>query len=122
MDPGIFWLLTFVTAIPAAIASFPLEHKRRKSMPSTKPYTWGIYLGLNTLLLGALLVGLELVFADQPGFWSVGGIAYVVAGYAALRRYRLGMVFSVLLSINIAWWVVGSIYIWNRWSELRGRP
>jgi hypothetical protein len=127
-----FWLLALVTAIPAAIACVPLERRRRVAMPDTQPYTWGLYLGLSTLLFGATGIagGCLVGFTSEPEplrtqivMWTIGlGIAYVAAGYLALRRRPIGLILSIMLSMNVVWWVLGPRYVADRWSELRNRP
>jgi hypothetical protein len=116
----VFGVLSFlVVPIPAAVAAFLLERKRRKRMPGTRAYTWGIYLGLSTLLAGLLFLGLFVASKPQSWAWDGGfAVASVVAGFGAMRRYRFGLIGSVLLSLNPIWWVVGSPYIENRWAEL----
>jgi hypothetical protein len=94
---NVFWAMFVIAAIPAAIASFPMERRRAKRMPGTMPYTWGIYVGLSTLLLGVLMLAGGVLIGGQGGDDSVAiflllGIAggvYSLAGYHAIRRSRV---------------------------------
>ena len=97
-------------------------------MPDTRPYTWGIYVGLNTLLLGAVIIVAGIVTSTTGGqpsdvlvalfVLSIGG-AYALAGYHTVRRHRGAFVFATLFSFNVFWWVANSIYLRNRWNELK---
>jgi hypothetical protein len=112
-------VLKLLVVIPAAVAAFLLERKRRKRMPGTKAYTWGFYLGLSTFLVGLSILSLFVTAKPQSWAWDGGtAVISVVAGFGAMRRYRLGLIGSVLLSLNPIWWLVGSSYIENRWVEL----
>jgi hypothetical protein len=138
---GVFLAWTVFTTIPAAIASFPLERRRRTRMPGTKPYTWGIYVGLSVLLLGciplvggllALLLGGFVISADFLGanlnsdldeglgaalLLVVVGLPYVAAGFSTLRRQRIGFIASTVLTFNVLWWLINAVYGRNRWAE-----
>jgi hypothetical protein len=128
-DANVFWGVTIFTAIPAAIASFRMEAKRKTRMSGTKPYTWGIYVGLHVLLLGAVFVA-----AGSVGFFLSGedfsfgtgvlvtlvGCVYVGAGLFTIRRYRAAFVVATAISFNVFWWIANAFYIWNRWTELLG--
>jgi hypothetical protein len=132
MDAAIYWILSLVIAVPSAIASFPLERWRQARQPGTARYTWGIYLGLSSVMFGTLALGsLVPVFLYDFSLDSVaghpfprylllvGGTAWFVSGYLALLRYRSGLIACALFSLNLLWWVVLPLYLWNRWHELR---
>jgi len=96
-------------------------------MPGTQPFTWGIYVGLNTLFLGGfvLVAGvLSIARGDSDPALTVFatlliGLPFVIAGYYTVRRYRAACVASTIISLNIVWWIANSIYFRNRWHELR---
>jgi uncharacterized membrane protein len=124
---GNFWILTAIAAVPAAIVSFVLERRRKARMPDTLPFTWGYYIGLNSLFLGAILVLLGvLVPLLAPAEDSLAGVVvigavYIAAGYGAIRRTKIGFVATTILSLNIFWMVANAIYARNRWVELGRR-
>jgi hypothetical protein len=133
MDAAIYWMLSLVIAVPSAIVSIPLDRWRRARQPGTARYTWGIYLGLSSVIFGTLalgsfvLVSLDDISLDSVAghpfprdYLLVGGAAWVVSGYFALLRYRFGLAACALFSLNLLWWLVLPFYAWNRWGELRG--
>lgn len=121
-----FWILTLLTAVPAAIGSFALEHNRKQRMPNTQPYTWGFYIGLNGTFFGIALLAIGLWIAlGSTGQEAGGGFVLVVLGlvtavpgYFTVRRSRVAFIAATILSLNIVWWIANTIYIRNRWSEM----
>ena len=133
MDAAIYWMLSLVLAVPSAIASFPLERWRQARQPGSVRYTWGIYLGVSSVMFGMLSLGSFVpLFLDDRSLDSmaghafprelllVGGTAWFVSGYLTLLRYRFGLIACTVFSLNLLWWVVAPFYVWNRWRELRG--
>jgi DnaJ-domain-containing protein 1 len=121
---GGFWIITAVTAVPAAVISIILERRRAKKYPSTLPFAWGTYFGLNAAFVGIVGVALGLL-ALLDGSAGVGfflvliGAIYIASGFFAVRRSRAGLIASTMLSFNILWWIINAFYIRNRWNELR---
>ena len=71
-------------------------------MPGTKPYTWGIYLGLSTLLVGVSFLGVFVALYKTLEFWDAGfavtsSVASIVSWFGAMRRHRFWLTASVLL-------------------------
>ena len=120
-------LLLYVAIAVNAIASFWLEKKRRARMPGTKPYTWGIFVGLTSIFWGAFLfVGVIVMGLTRPSSHMITtiigaalvGWAYAGSGYYTIQRRRTAFVIATLISWNPVWWVANSIYGRRRWSEL----
>jgi len=110
-----FWMISAVTAIPAAITSFFLERRRAAEAPNTMPFTWGIYFGLNAAFIGVVLLvfaGIILFSGNGVGAalaFALMSAAYIASGYYAVRRYRAGLITSTILSFNIFWWPSSSL-------------
>ncbi len=129
--PESFWALSILTSIPAALASFALERRRRREMPDTLPFTWGYYVAVNCGLVGAFVIvaGILLVFTGEnsysPGngaILSFFGLPFATAGYFGVRRSRAGLIIATILSFNMIWWIANTIYFRKRWVELRRPP
>ncbi|HEY2377924.1 MAG TPA: hypothetical protein VGH98_18265 [Gemmatimonadaceae bacterium] len=126
------WLgvLVSVSVAVNAVASFWLEKKRKARMPGTKPYTWGIYVGLTSMFWGTLLcVGTVVMALAAQSRYMVSIIVFAMfvgwvhawSGYYTIQRRRTAFVVATLISLNFVWWIANTIYGWKRWSELTPR-
>ena len=126
------WLgvLLYVAIALNAIASFGLEKKRRALMPGTRPYAWGIFVGLTSIFWGALIfVGVTVMALAQQSSHMVSivltaavvGWVYTWAGYYTIQRQRTAFVIATLISANPVWWIANTIYGRKRWNELTSR-
>lgn len=119
-------IISLALVVIAAAVSFPMEARRRERMPRTLPYTWGIYVGVQSGLCGIVLLVLALLqLATTPGaalFFVLIGALYTWAGLTTIQRYRGGFVLATILGLNPIWWIANTIYIRNRWQELQPLP
>jgi hypothetical protein len=120
---GLVFLLAFVMCIPVSIA---LEKRRRAATAGTKPYTWGIYVGLVSIVwgLGFLAGAASNIFSPSSNpvaeiaLGAAIGIADVVVGYYTIQRRSVAFVLATVLSFNPIWWIINAIYGSKRWDEL----
>jgi len=113
-------------SIPAAVASFILEHRRRARLAdaNTRPYTWGYFQGCSGFIAGVyalIAVPYTLWSPDaESGAWLVWvGLAsiWLSAGYFTIRRYRWAWVMNTIAMCNPLWWLIDWQYGRNRWAE-----
>ena len=123
-------LFVYVSIAVNVIASFWLEKKRRARLPGTKPYTWGIFVGLTNIFWGAFLfVGVIVMGLAQRSSHIVSivivaaliGWVYAWSGYYTIQRRRTAFVIATVISSNPVWWFANAIYGRRRWSELTSR-
>src|SRR5688500_2376952 len=69
-EAGARALVAVVVIGPAALLAFPLERRRRRRQPFSKPYTYGVFFGLCGIMLG--FIGIVLIVLG-------GGVLYNVA-------------------------------------------
>lgn len=130
---GAFAAVTLVTSLPAMFASFILEDRRMRRQPGTRPYTWGLYCGLYSMILSALAawiavfaIGGELAAAGPERTGESVALAVFVGiivglwgvpGFFMIRRRKWAWIMATILSLNPIWWIVNTIYGRNRWAE-----
>jgi NADPH:quinone reductase-like Zn-dependent oxidoreductase len=104
-------VLAVVVPIVAAIA---LNRRFQRRNPGKRPYRWGYYVSLQTLVAA---VGLVLVL-------ELGTIAVIVAAavgallaWAFAGRRHWAWVALTLLTLNPIAWIINLVYLWKRWGE-----
>jgi hypothetical protein len=114
-----------LVALPAALASFILEVRRKDTAsPKDRPYTWGYFQGMSGLLLGIyiLIAGMYFVTTGHSSAEAyvllVLGAIWASAGYNVIKRRKWAWVVHTIASFNPVWWIANSIYAHNRWDEL----
>jgi hypothetical protein len=122
-------LFAFVlVAIPAAIASFQLESRRKQRVGGAqRPYAWGYFQGVSGLLMGFWAIVLAIIVAQSdssaPGAaatWFLAACVWAPAGYFVVKRRRWAWIVHTVASLNPVWWIANFIYARNRWTELSG--
>lgn len=125
--------MVFTVGLAAALA-FPLEKRRQRAAPRTLPYTWGIYVGVQAVIGGILiLVTLalraifpvsefslaKLVVASVTG--AVIGWPLIAIGWYTYKRRRIAVVLLTIVGFNPVWWIVNGFYFQHRWDEMTGQ-
>lgn len=103
--------------------------KNRKFMaenPGKKRYMWGFYQGAAPLVVCILLSILMIAVGENPfnlqGDEQLGAIYFIVMGsigYFVIKRNRWAFVIQTIISMNPIMWIINSIYIYRRWSEMK---
>ena len=119
-------LFLALIALPAALFSFVLEAKRKKTAPVRQlPFTWGYFVALNSFLLGFYLL-LAAVYqgltAEQDSGAGTSLLLFMagvwgIPGFYAIKRKRWAWVVTTIVSLNPVWWIANTIYGRNRWDE-----
>ena len=121
MAPLLF--LTLISAVVALPVAFILEKRRLRSAPGTRPYSWGLFLGVASAIFGGALMGAALASVAKSVsalWWALVGGLYLCLGVGVVRRSAAAWVVLNAVSLNPVLWVSGWIYGRNRWEEFRG--
>jgi hypothetical protein len=96
------------------VAALALNRRFQRRNPGKRPYRWGYYLSIASVL-GGVALGV---------FLEAGAAAAIVcaAVYAALawsfaRRRRWAWIALTVLTFNPAAWVINLVYLRKRWAE-----
>ncbi len=103
-----------VILVAPGVAALALNRRFQRRNPEKRPYRWGYYVAILSLLGG---IGLGLLL--ELGAAAVVGLALV---YGALawsfgRRRRWAWVALTILTFNPVAWLVNAIYLRRRWTE-----
>jgi NADPH:quinone reductase-like Zn-dependent oxidoreductase len=114
-SPGLVLLALAVLALVVpVVAALALNRAYRKRHPGTRPYRWGYYFGLVSIL-GGLLIG--LMFESGAGAVIACGLVYAVLAWFFARRHRWAWVALTILSFNPIAWIINAVYLRKRWAE-----
>ena len=111
----VFIFISF--GIAAAIADrTQLEEK------GLKGFLWGYFVAVSGVAAGlfmAIAAVTDGVGDDWENFWLIQGL--LLAGFSVMvfRRTRLGWIGATIVSLNPLWWIINSVYGWNRWGEFK---
>lgn len=107
--------------------AFLLNSHLQKRCLAIKNYVWGYTQGLAGILAGITGIAYVLYgmykFPDAPpgiiNYLLAASALAIVFGIFTLRRYRIPFILLSLTTLNPVLWIINSIYIWNRWKELK---
>jgi hypothetical protein len=118
-DSNIRLVSMLVVAAPSAIASWIIEPRRRKKAPTTRRYTWGIYISLMQTIVGGAFALLALFDDTLIGAFLYGvlGAGIFACGVGGYKRRKWGFIACGFLSLNPITWIANYRYGRNRWSE-----
>jgi NADPH:quinone reductase-like Zn-dependent oxidoreductase len=112
-DMVILLLLAGVLVVPV-VAALALNRGFRRRNPGDRPYRWGYYFGLMSIVFG-LLLGMML----ESGAVAViaCGVLYAVLAWFFARRRRWAWIMLTVLSLNPIAWIINAVYLRKRWAE-----
>lgn len=116
-------LLVFFLALPISLAS---GNSWANENPDKMPFKWGYFQSI-CCILGFIIAALALIglFENENDgtlqFLCAIGIAYGITGIFMLRRNRWWWIIGILLCLNPVLWIANSIYLSNRWREMRSQ-
>jgi NADPH:quinone reductase-like Zn-dependent oxidoreductase len=122
--PGAFPIaLVLVGAVLGAtlapiVAAFVLDRRYRRRHPGSRPFRWGYYFSLQSVVI-ALLVGALL--GSGPVVVVALGLVYAVLGWAFARRRRWAWALLTVLSFNPLVWLINAVYLRKRWATASAR-
>ena len=110
---GIFTFMACFIGLPI-IAAVILDRRFRQRHPGRKPYRWGYYFCIQSLLCG-IAIGMMLESGAIAAI--VCGVIYAVPAWFVAQRRRWAWVVLTLLSLNPVVWVINLVYLWKRGAE-----
>ena len=106
-------LIIGVTIVPI-VAAFALNRRFQRRNPGKKPYRWGYYFSIMSII-GGLGLGLMLEFGVSAVI--VCGAIYAVLAWFFAQRHYWAWITLTIVSFNPIVWIINSIYLWKRWTE-----
>jgi len=117
LGPGLVVLgLVALVVVPVA-AALALDRRFRRRNPGKRPFRWGYYFSILSVIAG-LALGVLL----EPGVGAsiVCGVVYAVLAWFFARRHHWAWITLTILSFNPVAWIVNAIYLWKRRAEDSG--
>jgi len=106
-------LIIGVTIVPI-VAAFVLNRRFQRRNPGKKPYRWGYYFSIMSII-GGLGLGLMLEFGVSAVI--ICGAIYAVLAWFFAQRHYWAWITLTIVSFNPIVWIINSIYLWKRWKE-----
>jgi hypothetical protein len=115
-----FALLAVLLGVPVApiVIALILNRLFRRRHPEKRPYRWGYYFSIQSLLAG---IGLGFLLEAGVGALIVCGAMYGVLAWLFARRTRWAWIVLTIVSFNPLIWLFNFIYLRKRWAEESGR-
>ena len=106
-------LIIGVTIVPI-VAALALNRRFQRRNPGKKPYRWGYYFSIMSII-GGLGLGLMLEFGVSAVI--ICGAIYAVLAWFFAQRHYWAWITLTIVSFNPIVWIINSIYLWKRWTE-----
>jgi hypothetical protein len=96
------------------VAALALNRGFQRRNPGKRPYRWGYYFGLMSVV-GGLVLGMM----SESGVIAViaCGAIYSLLAWFFARRHRWAWIALTIVSLNPVAWVINAIYLRKRWAE-----
>jgi NADPH:quinone reductase-like Zn-dependent oxidoreductase len=107
-------LLIAAAMVVPAVAAVALNRRYRRLHPGKRPYRWGYYVSLMSLV-GGICLGLVLD-AGMLALLACVAVYALLAWFFALRR-RWAWVALTILTFNPVAWSANFFYLRKRWAE-----
>jgi NADPH:quinone reductase-like Zn-dependent oxidoreductase len=115
LSPGLVLIALGVLALVVpVIAALALNRGYRRRHPEKRPYRWGYYFGLMSII-GGLLLG--MMFESGISAVVACGVVYAVLAWFFARRHRWAWITLTVLSFNPIAWIINAVYLRKRWAE-----
>jgi NADPH:quinone reductase-like Zn-dependent oxidoreductase len=111
---SIFLAVVATVAVVPVVAALALNRRFQRRNPGKRPYRWGYYLSIASVLCGAALgVFLEVGAAAAIACAAV----YAALAWSFARRRRWAWIALTVLTFNPVAWVINLVYLRKRWTE-----
>ena len=113
--PSLVILAVVVGALVApVVAALAFNRGFQRRHPGTRPFRWGYYFGLMSIV-GGLVLGLML--DAGAGAVIAAGAVYTLLAWFFAKRRRWAWIALTLLSFNPVAWIINLVYLRKRWAE-----
>jgi NADPH:quinone reductase-like Zn-dependent oxidoreductase len=112
-------LLGTIVGVPGVpiVAALVLNRRFKRRNPGKRPYRWGYYFGIQSLIAG---IGLGMMLESGVVAVIACGAIYAVLAWLFVRRRRWAWIALTILSFNPVAWIINFIYLRKRWAEDAG--
>ena len=110
-------LIIGVTILPI-LAALALNRRFQRRNPGKKPYRWGYYFSIMSIIGG---LGLGLILESGISAMIICGAIYAVLAWFFAERHYWAWITLTIVSFNPIVWIINSIYLWKRWLEGPGK-
>jgi NADPH:quinone reductase-like Zn-dependent oxidoreductase len=118
LGPGValLALLGTIIGVPVVpiVAALVLNRRFERRNPGKRPYRWGYYFGIQSLIAG---IGLGMMLESGFAAVLVCGVIYALLAWLFVRRHHGAWIALTLLSFNPVAWIINFIYLRKRWAE-----
>jgi NADPH:quinone reductase-like Zn-dependent oxidoreductase len=114
-NPGVILVgLVLLALVAPIVAALALNRGFQRRNPGKRPYRWGYYFGLMSVV-GGLVLGMM----SESGVIAViaCGAIYSLLAWFFARRHRWAWIALTIVSLNPVAWVINAIYLRKRWAE-----
>jgi hypothetical protein len=105
--------LALVFGVPIVVA-FALHRHFERRHPGKRPYRWGYYFSVQSLVIG---IALGIMFESGAAAMTVFGLVYGGLAWFFAQRKHWAWVTLTLFSFNPVVWIVNFVYLRKRWAE-----
>jgi hypothetical protein len=122
--PPVFVAFVLI-GVPLAVLIVPivlaigLNRRFRRSNPQAKPFRWGYYFSIISIVTG-LVLGAFLEAGSSVTILC--GILYGVLAWFFAQRRHWAWIALTILSFNPVAWIINAIYLRKRWAEEPAAP
>ena len=111
-----FVLIATIIAVPIVPIVFALVLNRRfrRLNPGKRPYRWGYYFSIQSLIGG---IGLGIMLDSGVGTVIVCSLIYAVLAWFFAQRHHWAWLTLTILTFNPVAWIINFIYLWKRRAE-----
>ncbi len=102
-----------VSIVPIVVA-LALNRRFRRRNPEKRPYRWGYYFSVQSVIAGIVL---GIMLESGAGVVIVCGVVYAVLAWFFAQRHHWAWLTLTIVSFNPVAWIINLIYLWKRWAE-----
>jgi hypothetical protein len=110
---GFIAIIIGVSIVPILVA-LVLNRRFQRRNPGKRPYRWGHYFSIQSLIGG---LGLGMILDSGASAVIVSGLIYAVLAWFFAQRHHWAWIALTILSFNPVAWIINFIYLRRRWTE-----
>jgi hypothetical protein len=115
IGPGLIVLALIAVPIGVPIlVALALNRRFQRRNPGKKPYRWGYYFCIQSLIGG---IALGIMLESGVGGMIVCGVIYAVLAWFFAQRHHWAWITLTIVSFNPVAWIINFIYVRKRWAE-----
>jgi NADPH:quinone reductase-like Zn-dependent oxidoreductase len=107
-------LMLVGVSIAPIVFALVLNRKFQRANPGMRPYRWGYYFSIQSLMFG---IGLGLMLESGVGAVIICGAIYAILAWFFARRHRWAWITLTIASVNPIMWIINAVYLRERWAE-----